>query len=82
MGGSPVRRSGGFCLARKGGEIIEKARLWRGGERLTPRQQAKLEWIEKTNQPRYRRLSAQGALRLVFQLPLDAALDFLEAWLG
>jgi hypothetical protein len=28
--------------------------LWKGGERLTERQRAKLDWIEQTDQPLYR----------------------------
>lgn len=55
--------------------------LWKGGERLTQRQRAKLEWIEKTNQPLYRAYLLKEHFRLVFQLPFDAALDLLEAWL-
>jgi transposase len=55
--------------------------LWKGGERLTERQLAKLDWIEKTNQPLYRAYLLKEHLRLLFQLPFDAALDLLEAWL-
>jgi transposase len=55
--------------------------LWKGGERLTPRQEAKLEWIEQTNQPLYRAYLLKEHFRLVFQLPFDAALDLLKEWL-
>jgi transposase len=74
-----ARRSDRRQLARD----LKGARwaLWKGGERLTPRQQAKLEWIEKTNQPLYRAYLLKEHFRLVFQLPFDAALDLLEAWL-
>jgi transposase len=55
--------------------------LWKGGERLTERQLAKLDWIEKTNQPLYRAYLLKEHLRLLFQLPFEAALDLLETWL-
>ena len=55
--------------------------LWKGGERLSQRQRAKLDWIERTNQPLYQAYLLKEQLRLVFQLPFEAALDLLEAWL-
>jgi transposase len=55
--------------------------LWKGGDRLTPRQQTKLDWIEKTNKPLYRAYLLKEQLRVVFQLPFDDALDLIDAWL-
>jgi transposase len=55
--------------------------LWKGGDRLTARQQTKLDWIEKTNQPLYRAYLLKEQLRLVFQLPFDDALNLIDAWL-
>jgi hypothetical protein len=74
--------------ARRRGQV-QKARdlkssrwaLWKAGDRLNPKQQAKLDSIEETNQPLYRAYLLKEQLRLVFQLPFDEALDLLEAWL-
>jgi transposase len=74
--------------ARRRGQV-QKARdlkssrwaLWKAGDRLNPKQQAKLDSIERTNQPLYRAYLLKEHLRLVFQLPFDEALDLLEAWL-
>jgi transposase len=55
--------------------------LWKGGDRLSARQQAKLDWIEKTNQPLYRAYLLKEQIRLVFQLPFDDALDLIDVWL-
>lgn len=55
--------------------------LWKGGENLTDRQQAKLDWVEKTNEPLYRAYLLKEQLRLVFQLPSDQGLELLDAWL-
>lgn len=55
--------------------------LWKGGEALTPRQQAKLAWVEKTNRPLYTAYLLKEHLRLVFQLPTTEALELLVRWL-
>ena len=74
-----ARRAGHRQLSRdlKGARWV----LWKGGERLSQRQRAKLDWIERTNQPLYQAYLLKEQLRLVFQLPFEAALDLLEAWL-
>ncbi len=75
-----ARRSGHKQLASD----LKKARwaLWKGAERLSERQQARLGWIERINRPLYQAYLMKEQLRLVFQLPFDDALDLLEAWLG
>ncbi len=55
--------------------------LWKGGERISARQQVKLAWVERTNRPLYLAYLLKEHLRLVFQLPFDAALDLLAVWL-
>lgn len=55
--------------------------LWKSGERISARQRAKLDWIERTDRPLYQAYLLKEHLRLVFQLPFEAALDLLEAWL-
>jgi len=74
-----ARRAGDKQVARD----LKGARwaLWKGGERISARQRAKLAWIERTNRPLYQAYLLKEHLRLVFQLPFDAALDLLEAWL-
>jgi transposase len=74
-----ARRTGDKQMARD----LKGARwaLWKGGERISARQQAKLAWIERTNRPLYQAYLLKEHLRLVFQLPFDAALDLLEVWL-
>ena len=51
-------------------------------ENLTDRQQAKLEWIAKTDPRLHRAYLLKEGLRLVFQLPHDEAIDALDNWVG
>jgi transposase len=55
--------------------------LCKNAEDLSSRQQAKLAWVEKVNQPLFRAHLLKEHLRLVFQLPFDEALDLLDQWL-
>ena len=52
--------------------------LWKNPESLTTRQQAKLDWIAKTDPRLYRAYLLKEGLRLVFQLPAHEASDALE----
>lgn len=74
-----ARRSG----HKQQADAIKRSRwaLWKGGENLTTRQQTKLDWVEKTNEPLYRGYLMKEQLRLVFQLPFDDAVNLLDAWL-
>jgi transposase len=56
--------------------------LWKNPENLTPRQQAKLAWVAKTDPRLHRAYLLKEGLRLVFQLPFDEAVEALEAWIG
>ena len=56
--------------------------LWKNPENLTSRQQAKLDWVAKTNPRLHRAYLLKEGLRLVFQLPYDEAVDALETWIG
>ncbi len=55
--------------------------LCKNAEDLSSRQQAKLAWVEKVNQPLFRAHLLKEHLRLVFQLPFHEALDLLDQWL-
>jgi transposase len=56
--------------------------LWKNPENLTDRQQAKLEWVAKTDPRLHRAYLLKEGLRLVFQLPHDEAVDALDSWVG
>ena len=57
--------------------------LWKRPERLTQRQQAKLQTIEHVNRRLYRAYLLKEQLRLVFQQPdAPAAIALLDAWLA
>jgi transposase len=56
--------------------------LWKNPKNLTTRQQAKLTWIAKAEPTLHRAYLLKEALRLVFQLPYDEAVDALEAWIN
>jgi len=75
--------------ARRGGQadharLLKGARwaLWKNAETLSERQQRKLAWVQRVNQPLYRAYLLKEHLRLIFQLPLEDALELLEDWLG
>jgi transposase len=55
--------------------------LSKNAEDLTPKQEQKLSWIERVNQPLFRAHLLKEHLRLIFQLPLLEALELLEHWL-
>ena len=54
--------------------------LWKNPENLTTRQQAKLEWIAKTDPRLFRGYQLKEGLRTVFKLPADEAADALDRW--
>jgi transposase len=74
--------------ARRGGQVsrarlLKGARwaLWKNAEALSDRQQRKLAWVQRVNQPLYRAYLLKEHLRLIFQLPIEDALELLEHWL-
>ncbi len=56
--------------------------LWKNPENLTTRQQAKLEWVAKTDPRLHRAYLLKEGLRLVFRLPYAEAVEALEVWIG
>jgi len=48
---------------------------------LTGRQQARLAWIARTNEPLYRAYLLKEELRLVFEVDSQAGLALLDDWL-
>ena len=73
-----MNRSTGHALALKNSRFA----LWKNPENLTTRQQAKLAWIAKAEPTLHRAYLLKEALRLVFQLPYDEAVDALNEWIG
>jgi transposase len=76
-----ARRSGD----KTGARWLKGARwaLWKRPERLTERQQAKLQTIEHINRRLYRAYLLKEQLRIVFQeRDPDAAVALLDAWLS
>jgi transposase len=56
--------------------------LWKNPEDLTANQQVKLRWIAATDPRLYRAYLLKEGLRLVFQLPHDAAAQALDRWIS
>lgn len=56
--------------------------LSKNPENLTARQRAKLEWIATADPRLYRAYRLKEALRLIFQMPPNAAAVELEAWIS
>ncbi len=75
--------------ARRGGlggghaRLLKGARwaLWKNAEALSERQQRTLAWVQRVNHPLYRAYLLKEHLRLIFQLPIEEALELLEHWL-
>lgn len=74
---APPRPAGEKAKGLKGARYA----LWKNPENLTDRQQAKLEWIAKTDPTLHRAYLLKEGLRLVFQLPAEEAHDALEKWI-
>ena len=56
--------------------------LWKNPENLTENQQVKLAWIAATDPRLYRAYLLKEGLRVVFQLPHDAAVEALDRWIS
>ena len=65
-------------------KALRRARfaLWKDPENLSDRQQAKLEWIAKTDPRLYRAYLLKEALRTIFKLPVDEAAEALDKWVS
>jgi transposase len=71
-------RASGHAKALKGARYA----LWKNPGDLTEKQQAKLAWVARTDPRLYRAYLLKEGLRLVFQLPLEEAVEALEKWIG
>lgn len=49
--------------------VLARWALFKGGERLSQRQEAKLRWVEEVNRPLYQAYLMKEQLRLVFSFP-------------
>lgn len=56
--------------------------LWKNPENLTENQQVKLAWIAATDPKLYRAYLLKEGLRVVFQLPHEAAAEALDRWIS
>ncbi len=56
--------------------------LWKNPENLTENQQVKLAWIAATDPKLYRAYLLKEGLRVVFQLPHQAAAEALDRWIS
>jgi len=56
--------------------------LWKNPENLTENQQTKLAWIAATDPRLYRAYLLKEALRVIFTLPHDAAVEALDRWVS
>jgi len=56
--------------------------LWKNPENLTDNQRLKLEWISIAHPQLFRAYLLKEALRLVFQMPPDAAAEALDRWIS
>lgn len=63
-------------------QILTRSRyaLWKNPENLTPRQQAKLDWIAHTDPRLYRAYQLKEGLRTIFKLPTAEAAETLDRW--
>jgi transposase len=71
-------RASGHAKAVKGARYA----LWKNPGDLTEKQQTKLAWVARTDPRLYRAYLLKEGLRLVFQLPLEEAVEALEKWIG
>lgn len=56
--------------------------LWKNPDKLTDNQQIKLKWIAQTDPRLHRAYLLKEGLRVIFQMPADAAGDALDRWIA
>ncbi len=56
--------------------------MWKNPEDLTANQEARLSWVQATNQRLYRAYLLKEQLRQVFKLRGDAGIALLKVWLA
>jgi len=77
-GDAPPRPGSELAKALKGARYS----LWYNPENLTENQQVKLAWIAASDPRLYRAYLLKEGLRVVFQLPHQAALEALDRWIS
>ncbi len=75
---APPRPASQRATALKGARYA----LWKNPDNLTENQQAKLSWIATTDPKLYRAYLLKEGLRVVFQLPYEAAREALDRWIS
>ena len=75
---APPRPGGERAKALKGARYS----LWKNPENLTENQQVKLAWIAATDPKLYRAYLLKEALRVIFTMPHDAAVEALDRWIS
>jgi transposase len=75
---APARPGSERAKALKGARYS----LWKNPEDLTENQQVKLKWIAATDPRLYRAYLLKEGLRVVFQLPYQAAAEALDRWIS
>lgn len=65
-------------------KTLNRARysLWKNPENLSDTQRVKLAWIATTNPKLYRAYLLKEALRVIFQLPHEQAVEALDRWIN
>lgn len=77
-GDAPPRPGSELAKGLKGARYS----LWKNPENLTENQQVKLAWIAATDPKLYRAYLLKEGLRVVFQLPHQAAAEALDRWIS
>lgn len=75
---APARPASELAKGLKGARYS----LWKNPENLTENQQIKLAWIATTDPRLHRAYLLKEGLRVVFQLPHDAATEALDRWIS
>ena len=80
--GRGLKDNRGRHIARGDARALKHARwaLWKNPENLTTRQQAKLEWIARTDPMLYRAYMLKEGLRYVFKVKGDDGKQALDRW--
>lgn len=75
---------GGKGKTTEASKALKRARyaLWKNPAGLTERQQAKLDWIAKTDPRLYRAYLLKEGLRTVFAVDGDDGIEALDRWIG
>ncbi|MGH3500688.1 MAG: ISL3 family transposase, partial [Nocardioidaceae bacterium] len=75
---APPRPANERAKALKGARVA----LWKNPENLTEKQHAKLEWVAETDPKLHRSYLLKEALRVIFKMPYDQAVEALDRWIS